>query len=126
MLGLCEGSIPLWIILLVGTKNTVNSPQRLQIYRNRGFVTPKSCFATRSIELNRGRGHFLRENNILATPLENNDQSAFIARLNNISGGAPYGAAMIVMKFGKTQAGKTATLETCNFGKVQFWKRLLL
>ena len=26
------------------------------------------------------------------------------------------------MKLGKKQVGKTATLETYNFGKVQFWK----
>ena len=44
VLGLCGGSIPLWIILLVGTKNTVNSPQRLQIYRNRGLCYPQKLF----------------------------------------------------------------------------------
>ena len=58
--------------------------------------------------------------------MENNDQSAFIARLNNISSAQSTLKAsitmMIVMKFGKTQVGITATLETYNFGKVQFWK----
>ena len=29
-------------------------------------------------------------------------------------------------KFGQAQVGKTVTLETYNFGKVQFWKQLLL
>ena len=28
----------------------------------------------------------------------------------------------IVTKLGKMQVGKTATMETYNFGKVQFWK----
>ena len=85
-----------------------------------------SCFATCSIEANRGRGQNLREDKVLATPLENNDQSAFIARINICCGGG--GGTIIptvlsiLTKFGKTQVGKTATLETYNFGKVQFWK----
>ena len=134
VLGLCGGSIPLWIILLVGTKNTVNSPQRLQIYWNRGaLLLPKAVLPRARLKQIGGVVIFLRENKILATPLENNDQSAFIARLNNISGGgggAPYGAAMIVMKFGKTQVGKLQlwkliTLEKFNSGNDCFCKSAL-
>ena len=63
-------------------------------------------------------------------PLENNDKSAFIARLNiSVGRGGGGGRSSIiptvrsiVTKLGKMQVGKTATLETYNFGKVQFWK----
>ena len=48
LLGLCGGSIPLWIILLVGMMNTVNSPQRLQIYRNRGALLPPKAVLPRA------------------------------------------------------------------------------
>ena len=93
------------------------------------MLPPKAVLPRARVKQIGGVVIFLRENKILATPLENIDQSTFIARLNNISrgggeggGGAPYRAAMIVIKFGKMQVGKTATLETYNFRKVQFWK----
>ena len=83
-----RSSIPLWIILPVGIMNTVNSPQRLQIYRNRGaLLPPKAVLPRARAKQIGGVVIFWRKNKVLATPLENNDQSAFIARLNNISSG---------------------------------------
>ena len=82
------------------------------------LLAPNKLFChaiDRSIEANRGRGQFLRENKVLATPLENNDQSAFIAGPNISSewegggGGSTIPTVWsIVTKFGKTQVGKTA------------------
>ena len=83
-----------------------------------------------------GMVKILRENKVLAMPLENTDKSAFITRLSisvgKGGGGGGVGGGRrssiiptvrsIVTKLGKMQVGKTATLETYNFGKVQFWK----
>ena len=77
-----------------------------------------SCFATRSIEADRGRGQNLREDKVLATPLENNDQSAFIARINICCGGGGGGHNNSDCTEHLDEVWKNASWENCNFGNL--------
>ena len=59
------------------------------MYRNRGALLPPKAVLPRARSKQIGGVViFLRKNKVLATPLENNDQSAFIARLSRGGGGA--------------------------------------
>ena len=94
------------------------------------FVIPKTVLPRAQSKQIGGVVKYLCENKVLATPLENNDQSAFIARPNISSECVCGGGGMAEHNSDRTEhrdeVGKKASWENCNFGKVQFWKRLLL